>query len=339
MKTITFLITLFLTLLLVSPNSAPQVQVKIGEIGTAISGAPQYIALERGYFKEGGMEVKLVGGFASAAAMMAPISTGEIQVVPGGYSAGLFNALARGMPIKIVLPANRAMPGFTSDTLMVRTDLRDKLKKIANLKGKKVAVNARGSPLEYMLGKIMESEGLSIKDVEVVYMPWPDMGLAFTRGAIDAGTLVEPLVTQFEARGYGTAWKRSSDLIRDPYMEVAAIFFNRDWAEKNPEVARNFAVAYLKGAREYMEAASGGKNRKDVVDIITKYTVIKDKALFDKIQWGYIDPNGKILKEAIKDMQEWFIRHGIVTQKADVDAYVDDSYARYALERLGPYRP
>mgnify|MGYP005845244461 CR=1 FL=1 len=339
MKTITFLATLFLALGLLSANSASQIQVKMGYMAAAIAGGPTYIAMEKGYFKELGIEVKLVGGFASAAQMMAPLSTGEIQVAPGGFTAGLFNALARGMPIKIALPANRAMPGLTQDAIMIRADLKDKIKKIADLKGRKVAVNAKGSPLEYMLGKMLGSEGLSIKDVEIVYMPWPDMGPAFARGAIDAGGLVDPLATQFQERGHAIIWKRTPDFIKDPYMEVAAIFFNKDWAEKNPEVARGFALAYIRGAREYMEAARGGKNRNDVVDIIRKYTVVKDRALYDKIQWAYIDPDGKILKESIKDLQDWFIRHGMVPQRADIDAYVDEGYARYALEKLGPYRP
>jgi len=225
--------------------------------------------------------------------------------------------------------------------LMVRADLKEQIRKFADLKGRKVAINAPGSPLVYMMGKMLESEGLSVKDVEIVYMPWPDMGAAFARKAIDAGSLVDPFVVEYEDKGYAYVWKRASDVIRDPWFEVAIIFYNKDWAEKNPQVAKDFMVAYLKGVR-MMNAAfvlKDPKVRAEVIDVLLKYTRVKDRALQERMTLTYMDPNGMVSKEGLREQQDWYHKQGTVPRKADIDAIVDDQYVKHAVQQLGLYTP
>lgn len=313
--------------------------VRMADLGIT-SDAPFYIAMEKGYFKERGIEVKLEK-FASAAAAMAPLSTGEVHVVGGGINPALFNAFARGFPVKVVAARSRDLPGNTSDSLMVRADLKGQIQKFADLKGRKVAINAPGSALVYMLGRMLESEGLSLKDVEVVYIPWPDMGVAFTRKAIDAGTLVDPFVVEYEDKGYASLWKRASDIIKDPWWEVAVIFYNKDWADKNPQMAKDFMAAYIKGAR-LMHAAitlKEPKARAEYMDVLVKYTRVKDKALHERMTTGYIDPNGYVSKESLREQQDWYAKQGTVPKKVSIDEIVDEQYLKYALQQLGVYTP
>jgi NitT/TauT family transport system substrate-binding protein len=307
--------------------------VKVGHLGITAD-APVYIALEKGYFKDRKIELKLEP-FASAAPAMAPLSSGEIHVVGGGVSPSLFNAFARAFPVRVVAHRARDVEGNALDTLMIRSDLKGQIARAADLKGKKIAINAPGSPYYYLFGKLLESEGLSLKDVEIVHMPWPDMAAAFTNKAIDAGGIVEPFATQYEEKGLATVWKRASDIIKNPGWEIAVLFFNEDWAKKNARVANDFMVAYLKGARDMMDAWNGGKNRAEVVDIMIKHTGVKDRAAYDKMHWGYVDPNGAILRDSLRDQQEFFARLGAVPKKVDVDAIVDDRYVKYAVEQLG----
>jgi NitT/TauT family transport system substrate-binding protein len=312
---------------------AAAAEVKIGDLGI-VADAPFYLAVEKGYFKERGIEVKLEK-FTSAAQAMAPLATGELHVVGGGIGAGLFNAFARDWPVRIVAARSRDLPGFSSDTLVVRSDLKDKVRSFADLKGRKIAVNAPAAALVYMLGKMLETEGLTIKDVEIVYMPWPNMGPAFAQKAIDAGTMVEPFVTQFADRGHSVPFRRASEVLKSPPFEVSVVLFNKDWAEKNPKVAGDFAVAYLKAARLFHEAMHRGAARAEVVDVLTRYTRVKDKALYDRMQWGAVDPNGTVARESLKDQQEWHFRQGTVVKKVDVDEIVDERYFKHALDQLG----
>ncbi len=326
---------IFLLLAAGTSLSQAQVTVTVGDLGIGADG-PFYIGIEKGYFKEKGIEVKFAR-FASAAKMMAPLSAGDLQVAGGGVSPGLFNAFARKLPIKVVAARARAIPGSDSDVLMVRTDLKGKIRRMSDLRGLKVAINAKGSPLEYMLGRMLESEGLSLKDVKVVYMPWPRMAPAFANKAIDAGTLVDPFVTLFQDKGLAVDWKRSSDYIRDPYLEVAVLFYNREWAEKNPRLAEDFMTVYIRASRFYDRAWVAGKNRDELIDILVKYTRLKNKALYKRLSFSYLDPNGKVSKVGLRAMQDWYARAGMVPNKVNIDEMMDESYVKHALEQLGEY--
>src|SRR2546428_6173951 len=124
-------------------SAAAQDVVKVGHLGITAD-APVYIAIEKGYFKERNIEVRLEP-FVSAAPAMAPLASGEIQVVGGGVGPALFNAYARAFPVRVVAHRSRDVEGNALDVLMVRSDLKGQIRRAADLKGRKVAINAPGS--------------------------------------------------------------------------------------------------------------------------------------------------------------------------------------------------
>ena len=137
----------------------------------------------------------------------------------------------------------------------------------------------------------------------------------------------------YTAKGYGIKWKVTTDFLES--WEVAGVIYNSNWAAKNPDLARNFMMAWLRGARDYYKAAYFGPNRKEVVDIAVKYTRVKDPALYDKMNWFYITPNGYVDKRSIQDQISWYYKHGYITAGPPLTKVVDDSYVRHALERIG----
>lgn len=131
MKRFMLLFALILAMASVGAGRAAAEEVKIGALGNTGDG-PLLIAVERGYFKERGIEAKFEQ-FSSAAAAVAPLATGQLQVVGGGVGPALFNAFARGLPIRIVAPRAIDVPGNSVDALMVRPDLKDKVRSMADL--------------------------------------------------------------------------------------------------------------------------------------------------------------------------------------------------------------
>ena len=309
--------------------------VTISDLGIAAD-APVYVAIEKGYFKESGIEAKRMK-FASAAETTAALSTGELQFSGGAVSAGLFNAFARGWPVRIVMSRTRDRPGHSSNTLVVRSDLKDQIRSMADLKGRKVAINAPAAGLAYMLGGMLEAEKLSIKNVEVVYMPWPNMGPAFDRKAIDAGTMVEPFVAQYEERGLAFPFKRAADRFTKPPLEISVMLVNKEWMDKNLKLASDFTVAYFKGLRYVYDAimVEGGKNRAEVIDIVSRNTRVKDKSVLERIQWSYMDPNGTVERESLREQQDWHAKQGTIPKKVNIDDIIDDRLVRYAIGQLG----
>jgi NitT/TauT family transport system substrate-binding protein len=314
-------------------GSAAAEPVKIGELGI-LADAPFYIAIEKGYFAEQGVEVKLER-FSSAAQATAPLSTNQVQVVGGGVSAALYNAFARDWPVRIVMARTRDMPGFSSDTIILRNDLKDAIKTPKDLKGRLVAINTPASVLHFMLARLLESDGLTINDVQTVNMAWPNMGPGLETKALDGGMVVEPFAGQYAMKNIAFPFRRAADFMTKPPLEVSVMLYSKTWADKDPEQAKAFTVAFLKGVRDYYDAMKGGPKRAEVIDICAKYTSLKDKAMYDKIQWSYMDPNAEISFEGLRDQQDWYAKQGYVSNKANLEGVVDTRFLHYALEKLG----
>src|SRR4029450_1349025 len=88
---------------------------------SSTSDAPIYIADKKGYFRDEGLDVKVVN-FRSAADMVAPLGAGQIEAGAGSASAGLYNAVARGIKIKIVADKASSPPGYGGTKILVRKD-------------------------------------------------------------------------------------------------------------------------------------------------------------------------------------------------------------------------
>jgi NitT/TauT family transport system substrate-binding protein len=308
-------------------------QMVVGDQGI-IADLPIYIAVEKGYFKQEGIDVT-IQRIGSGAAATLPLSTNQVQVVGGSVSAALFNAFARDWPVRIVMGRTRDEQGFSSDTLIMRTDLNDGKNELSALKGRKIAINAPASSLEYMLGRMLKSVNLTLKDVEIVYMPWPSMGAAMESKAIDAGIVVEPFVALYGAQKTAYVFRRASQELSKPSLESSVVLFNKDWMDRNPKQALGFTVAYIKGLRDYYEAMKRGPNRKAVVDIGLKYTTLKDPALYDRIEWSYMDPNADIPRAGLRDQQSWYRAMGSDVSNVDLEKMLDQKILDQAQGILG----
>src|SRR3990172_19940 len=126
----------FLYLLFGSLTPLLSETVKVGTV-LHVSDAGIFIALEKGYFKEQGIETEMPR-FRSAGDMMAPLGTGELHVVGGGINPGLYNAIARGIQIIAVADKGSLSPGRGYLSIVVRKDLLDnkKVTSIKDLKGR-----------------------------------------------------------------------------------------------------------------------------------------------------------------------------------------------------------
>ena len=307
--------------------------VNFGDLGI-VGDAPFYIAQEKGYFAQQKVEIA-TQPLDSAANALLPLATNQLQAVAGGLSAGLFNAFARDLPIRIVFGNTRDMPGFSTDMLLLREDLRDRVSTIKDLRGKKIALNAKAGSLEYILGRVLQTDGLALSDVDLTYLSWPNQGAAFANRAIDIGAVSEPFGSLYTEKKLAFPFKRAADVLRNPFVQVSVVLFSKSWMDKEPEQAKAFALAYVQGMRYYYDAMKGGPNRQEVIDIITRHTTLKDKALLDRIQWSYIDPNGDLTMESLRDQIDWFGKQGELPQAVDLDRMVDKRYLEFAHEKLG----
>jgi NitT/TauT family transport system substrate-binding protein len=308
------------------------VAVTVGAV-PSIPAAATYIAIEKGYFRDAGIEVR-IENIDSASQAVAVLATNRMQVVEGAFPVGYFNALAKELPVVLALERGSS-PLYHN--FLVRTDLKDAIKSVADLKGRMVAIVAPGSIIVYETGKVLESAGLTLHDVTVKYIPFTQMAVAFANKAIDAAIMVPPFGDAVVEQGLAVRWLDPDDVIRPQPMAILVYMINTDWAAKNRDLARAYFVAVLRGAREYCQAYHDGPNRAEVVEIMMKHGAVSDRALLDKMPWPARDPDGRFSVDSLVDLQDWFYKEGLATAKFPASRLVDASYAEYAREKLGPF--
>ena len=316
----------------VAAARADNVTVKVGMV-KSISSVATLTAIERGYFKAFGIKVE-TEDLDTSANSLALLAQNRFQVVEGGISAGYFNALEKNLPVTIVMDRVSSPLGHE---LMIRPDLKNQIKRLADLKGKIIASNGQGSVSTYEVGKMLETDGLGIADVDVKIFPFTQMAVAFTNKAIDAAIVIPPFASQFLDRGFGSGFKAPDDLVKPWPLTIAVVMINTDWANSNRDLLRNYFTAYLHGVRDYCQAYHGGANRAELIQrLIHTGTETREELLY-KYPWPARDPSGRINLASMLDMQAWYKRNKFGGTELPAARLVDTSYAQYAAEKLGPF--
>lgn len=316
--------TFVVIMLLMSGISAHAAEVvKTGDL-PVISNAALYVAMEKGFFAERGISVE-TERFASGAKMIAPLSTGQLEVAVGSPSAGLYNAVAAGMDFRIVADKGQIRPkhSFTGG-IVVRKDLLDsgKVKSVKDLKGMKIANGAKGIVLDYLLAKVLESEGVAFDAVDVVYLAYPDIVKALASRAVDAAVLPEPWIVQAERQNVGKSFILSEQVPSIATFQIGVVMYSGKFMKERPKVARDFMQAYVKGVKYYNER---GLRDHEVATIVAKHTSVPADVIKATIP-HYADPAARPRTQDIATLQDWFHQLGWVKTKVPVDKLVDLSF-------------
>src|SRR5262249_16328506 len=281
--------------------------VHVGMVRTVSAGA-MLIAIERGYFKELGINVVL-DDLDSSANALALLSQNRFQVVIGGLSAGYFNALEKGLPVVIAI-SRVSTP--IRHYLLLRTDLKDRITEIRQLKGRTVASNGPGSVSTYEIGKILETAGLTLADVDLKVIPFGQYAIAFTNKAIDAALAISPWTEQLPKQGLAVRVAASAAPIPPSPGAIPVAPGHTRWAEKEPALPRGFFLAYLRGARDFCQAYHGGSPRREIIDLLIRSRTETRPELLDEYVWPSSDPFGRVNVASMLDMQAWFARNKFI---------------------------
>ena len=314
----------------------PRQTVRVVSIGLA-GQAPTYLAIEQGYLAELGLDVEIVN-LAGTNDVVTLLSSDQLDVGFGAIAPSFYNAVARGVGIRMVADHGSTIPGRSTPSLAVRADILEQhpWSGYQDLKGKKVAVQQAGTLTEYYLELMLKRAGLQPSDVGMVALPFPDMAVAFANKGIDAGVDNEPWATQQEQLGLIKKVVYTDDV--DPGGHVAGLLYGETFA-RNTQAARNYMVGYLRGVRDYWDAYDGRKDFQIVVDALKKYTQLKDEDLIRKIPPTGQDPSGRMDPAKLAHYQDWFVEKGLIPQRIDVTRGLDLSFVEYANSVLGPYQP
>jgi NitT/TauT family transport system substrate-binding protein len=306
--------------------------VRVGEVRSIGSGAT-LTAIDRGYFKDQGIKVEL-DAIDSSANAFALLAQNRYQIVEGGLSAGFFNALDKNLPIVAV--ADRASSPLAHN-LMIRTDLKDQIKSIKDLKGKVIASNGPGSISTYEIDRILQKGGLGLADVDIKVIPFTQMGLALNNKAVDAALAIPPFTYQIRDPGFGVMFADPDDYVRPAPTALSVNSINTEWAKQNPDVVRRYYVAYMHGVRDYCQAYHGGSNRKAMIDLLVRSGTERRPEMLNDYVWPSRDPLGGINIASALDIANWYVKNKFSNAVPAPERVVDLSYIDYANNKLGPF--
>lgn len=303
--------------------------VRIGYIANSINYG-FYVALEKGYFKEQGIDAQLLPTDGGSDAVV-QVASGAFEVSGSGIAASMLNAVQRGIAFEIVASLHTERPRVASPLVVSKKRFDSgELTKISDLKGKKVATNNRGTATEWWLSSALAKGGLDIKDVEVVGMPFPNIAPALENGSLDGAILTEPFATAAEDKGL--IKRLSEDFIKDFYPTY--VYYNKQWATANPDLAQGFVKAYLKAVRDLQ---GDGRYAPENLAILAKWTK-SDVEMLKRMPLPYFDPNGGTPIDHINTLQTFYRKQGLLTYSTDLDMqqFINRKYVEAALKEMGP---
>lgn len=309
-------------------------------IANTISDAPCFIAEEKGFWKEQGLDVSLVA-FDSGAKMNGVLGTGQLECAAAGPSAGLYNGITRGISIKIVADKASTPPGYGFSPILVRKTLIDsgKVKTLHDVKGMTWAEPAEASVSFCTSNAAWQKAGLTHKDLNEVFMGFPDHIVAYQNGSIDAGNTAEPAATRAVELGVAVRFWTNEQFY--PNQQIATVLYSTQFANKK-EVAARWMVGYLKAVRLYNDALKdghyAGPAAAEVISILSKRTAVKNPEIYKVITPNGCNPNGGLNMASLKRDLQMFKDAGYVKGNMVVEQAVDTSSVEAALKILGPYK-
>jgi NitT/TauT family transport system substrate-binding protein len=185
-----------------------------------------------------------------------------------------------------------------------------------------------------MLSRYLAQASLSLSDVDVVPLNFPDQVAALTNHSVDAALMAEPFATRTIQSGGGALLVTGDQVV--PGQQVVGMVYTDRFATTQHDDGVRFMLAYLRGLRTYLGAFSTGEQRDRVIQILTTKTDIKDPQLWSSMYPTGANPDGQLNVQSVADSQTYFQQLGLVQNPAELSKVVDTSFVQAALQTLGP---
>jgi NitT/TauT family transport system substrate-binding protein len=324
---------LALTAALVSASEARcegALKAKIGVLRLS-SSAPVFIAQDKGYFREAGLDIELK--FFDAAQPIAVATTsGDVDFGITAFTAGLYNLAGKGT-LKVIGGMSREKPGYPLIGYFASNNAyAGGLKTLRDLAGKRVAVTQTGSSFHYSLGLLADKYGFKLSDVKVVPLQSLSNAAAALKGeTVDAALL--PASTARKLIDDGGA-KLLGWVGDETPWQLGAVFASIKTVTDKPLVTRLLA-ALARADREYhdviLAAVSEGKapineKTRPLLEIIANYTNLPVEQVVGNC--AYIDGDGKLDVGNVGNQISWLQQQGFVDKGFGVEDIIAKDYVK-----------
>ncbi|MBR0991511.1 ABC transporter substrate-binding protein [Bradyrhizobium japonicum] len=295
------------------------------------SSAPVFIAQDKGYFREAGLEVELK--FFDAAQPIAVATTsGDVDFGITAFTAGLYNLAGKGT-LKVIGGMSREKAGYPLIGYFASNNAYAAgLKTPKDLAGKRVAMTQVGSSFHYSLGLLADKYGFKLADVKIVPLQSLSNAAAALKGeTVDAALL--PISTARKLTDEGGA-KFLGWVGDETPWQLGAVFASPKTLTNKALVTKLLGVL-AKADREYHDVilaamkdgvAPINEQTKPLLEIIAKYTNLPVEQVVGNC--AYIDPDGKLDVKNVDNQIKWLQEQGFVDKGFDANAIIAKDYVK-----------
>ena len=303
-------------------------KVTLNEVAHSIFYAPQYVAIEEGYFKDEGLELTLVTGFGADKTMTAVIS-GEADIGFMGAEASVY-AYQEGATDAVVNFAQ--LTQRAGNFLVAREEMPDF--KWEDLKDKKVLGGRKGGMPEMVFEYILRKNGLDPqKDLTIDQ----SIDFGYTAAAFTGDTSAdftvefEPSATALEKEGAG--YVVASLGVDSGYVPYTSYSAKTSYMEKNPEIIQKFTNALQKGM-EYVQSHTP----EEIAEVIAPQFAETDLDTVTAIVKRYYDQdtwksNLIFEKESFELLEDILEDSGELSERVSYENLITTKYAQEAAEK------
>ncbi|MDN4595010.1 ABC transporter substrate-binding protein [Polycladomyces subterraneus] len=228
-----------------SASSSPKIKIMVGGMEKIIY-LPAKLTENLGYFKQEGLDVELINQGSGQSAEEALIA-GQVDGVVGFYDHTI-DLQAKGKHLQSVIQFG-VTPG---ETLVVSNRMKNRIKSIRDLKGKKIGVTGLGSSTNFLANYLVTKGGHTSKD----YIPVPvgagnTLIASMEQGRIDLAVTTEPTVSLLQAKKLATPLVDMSSIdgtkqALGGYYPAASLYMSSDYIKAHPEIVQKLVNAFSK---------------------------------------------------------------------------------------------
>jgi len=293
------------------------------------SHSASFIALERGYFNEAGMDVEL-RFFDAAQPMAVAIASGDVDFGVTAISGGLISLADKGA-VRVIGGALQEEPGIDGQKYLVSdAAFQAGVKTPKDMNGKRFAVTTAGSSFHYMGAKMAAAEGITLS-----YTPLQKVGNivgALKSGQVDGWSIVPHIAKGLAASG-------AVHVIGDvatylPNYQVTTVFTSLKNTTDNRGATSDFLKVFSRGIADYNAALIDNTvdeaERTAVLQQIHKYVGVDDP--FEKAAAAVVagamrlNPDAGLSIASVQDQLDWFKSEELVDSSITIDTLVDPSF-------------
>lgn len=293
------------------------------------SHAASFVAYERGYFADEGLDVEFKF-FQAAQPMAVAIASGDADYAVTAISGGLISLAEKGAT-KVIGGALSEEPGIDGQLILASNAAYDAgLTSPAMLDGKSYAITQAGSSFHYMGSKISAAEGATVS-----YKPLQKVGAiigALKSGQVDAWSIVPHLAKALAGGGAVKIIGSVADYL--PNYQVTTVFTSADNAANERAKSEAFLRAFARGADDFnaalVDKTAGDEAAEEMVKLVHIY-VYADRP-YEKARGSIINGAMRINKDAalnmesINDQLSWFKSEKLIKDGITTETLVDSSY-------------